>query len=1022
MRGLILLFLLLAGVTTSYAQGTFRGKVTDPNGEAVMEVKILLLENKAVITKTDLDGNFTLNIPDNALYKVRFTHYAHDTLIESIQIKDKEVLVKNITINPRNTTKNEKQITIGIKQTKANDYYMEKIKLNSATTIDYISSETMKKTGDANVTAAVARVSGVSTNGGLITVRGIGDRYVKTTLNGSRIPTLDPLTNNIKLDIFPSSLVDNIIITKTASPDLPGDWAGAYISVETKDFPDKLTVNVESSFGYNAQTTFKDFITSDRSGTDWLGFDGGLRTRENRNEQIVQPNLSPSKYDQMVALGLGDYFKSMGISGWQDGSAESSTYIRLGLVQLGILQANEINDISAYQIALNTYNLQYAPQAFGIINPNGTSYMNGFANNWNTINRKAPLNYTQNFSVGDQVKLFGKPLGYFFGLRYGNSVRFDPNGISQRILPEEYNYGTEYEDVAQISRETNSWSMLLNLAYKLNDFNKISFLIMPNVTGTNDVANFTNRWSADMNGQEIRIRENIFYEQREQKIYQFASQHVLPKSKIKFDVNASYTGGKSIAPDFKLTQYKTSVIDGALSSICQFSPTADDGIRRYYRYLDENLFDSRLQVEIPLAKEGVKLVRKMKVGGAYQLTTRDSNIDEFFLTNGNNVGLQMQNGDINAFLSEDKFTMQNGSLNFFYEQRIWDWNRTIGQTAIASTYALVDCEISKSIRFNGGLRMETVDLLTDAYKYDLLGYERNDGRRINIAGYPLVNPGILNQANFLPSGSLIYKLASKKNTANLRLNFSQTVARPNMREMNDAAIYDNEFRALIYGNSNLKMTEITNYDFRFENFFKSGDNISVSAFYKDFTNHIEMGFGSSGITWDNNENSYVVGLEFEGKKQIGKSFEFRTNVTLVKSYSQFVRKELIVLPNNESLYIPIDTVERTMFGQAPYIVNGILSYSSDSLGLTATVSYNVQGPRLVLTGILKGRPDVYEMPRHTVDMKISKTLSKHFTMSFTVRDLLNAPVLRAYKTPSGYIDFDRFRYGTNYQLGISYKL
>jgi hypothetical protein len=122
MRGPILLFLLLLSVTTSYAQGTFRGKVTDPNGEAVMEVKILLLENKAVITKTDLDGNFTLNIPDNALYKVRFTHFANDTLIESIQIKDKEVLVKNITINPRNTTKNEKQITVGIKQTKANDY------------------------------------------------------------------------------------------------------------------------------------------------------------------------------------------------------------------------------------------------------------------------------------------------------------------------------------------------------------------------------------------------------------------------------------------------------------------------------------------------------------------------------------------------------------------------------------------------------------------------------------------------------------------------------------------------------------------------------------------------------------------------------------------------------------------------------------------------------------------------------------------------------------------------------------
>jgi hypothetical protein len=1022
MRGLILLFSLLVGVTTSYAQGTFRGKVTDPNGEAVMEVKILLLENKAVITKTDLDGNFTLNIPDNALYKVRFTHYAHDTLIESIQIKDKEVLVKNITINPRNTTKNEKQITVGIKQVKANDYYMEKIKLNSATTIDYISSETMKKTGDANVTAAVARVSGVSTNGGLITVRGIGDRYVKTTLNGSRIPTLDPLTNNIKLDIFPSSLVDNIIITKTASPDLPGDWAGAYISVETKDFPDKLTINVESSFGYNAQTTFKDFITSDRSGTDWLGFDGGLRSREDRNGQIIQPNLAPTNYQEMVALGLGDYFKSLGITGWVDGSPVESTYMRLGFIQLGLLDVGQVNDDAAYQTALNSYNQQYAPQAFELINPSGTDYSNGFANNWNTLYRKAPLNYTQNFSVGDQVKLFGKPLGYFFGLRYGNSVRFDANGISQRILPEELNYGIEYIDEARISRETNSWSMLLNLAYKLNDYNKLSFLIMPNITGTNDVANFSTQWILENEIEDIRVRKNIFYEQRQQKIYQFASQHVLPKSKIKFDINASFTDGQSIAPDFKLTQYIAQRQGNVILPGYQFSPTADDGIRRYYRYLDENLFDSRLQAEIPLAKEGTKLVRKLKIGSAFQLTTRDSNIDEFFLASGNVSVTQLQNDDINTYLNTDKFIMSNGNLGFYYDEQVWDWNHTIGNTSITSGFALVDFEFSKSIRLNGGLRVENVNLLSDVYKYDLLGYAKNDGRRFNIAGYPLINPGIIDQANFLPSASLIYKLASKKNTSNLRLNFSQTVARPNLREMSDAAIYDNEFRTLIYGNSNLKMVEIMNYDFRFENFFKNGDNLSVSTFYKDFTNHIEMGFGASGITWDNNENSYVVGLEFEGKKQIGKFLEFRSNVTLVKSYSQFIRKDLIILPNNESLYIPIDTVERTMFGQAPYIVNGIMSYSSDTLGITATVSYNVQGPRLVLTGILKGRPDVYEMPRHTVDIKVSKSLSKHFTMSVTVRDLLNAPVLRAYKTPMGYIDYDRFRYGTNYQLGISYKL
>jgi hypothetical protein len=122
-------------------------------------------------------------------------------------------------------------------------------------------------------------------------------------------------------------------------------------------------------------------------------------------------------------------------------------------------------------------------------------------------------------------------------------------------------------------------------------------------------------------------------------------------------------------------------------------------------------------------------------------------------------------------------------------------------------------------------------------------------------------------------------------------------------------------------------------------------------------------------------------------------------------------------------YFPVDTVVRTMFGQAPYIVNGILVYNADSLGLTATVSYNVQGPRLVIAGILKGFANVYEMPRHTVDFKVSKNIGEHYAMSLTVRDILNAPVRRAYQLNDGsYVDFDRFRYGTTFQFGFTYKI
>jgi hypothetical protein len=694
----------------------------------------------------------------------------------------------------------------------------------------------------------------------------------------------------------------------------------------------------------------------------------------------------------------------------------------LGLVQLGLLSPGQVNDPSAVNSAITEFNSTLKPEAWSLINPNGTSYNNGFSNSWNTKFRKAPINFTQSFSIGDQVNFLGKPLGYIFGFRYGSSVRFDPNGISQRIGPEEIDYLVLFTDDALVSRQMNSWSMLLNLAYKVNDNNKFSLLLMPNVSGTNDVGSFTNQPIGAVL-EELSVRKNIFYEQRQQRIYQYTSQHYLPKSRIKIEANASYTDGSSLVPDFKLTEYISFLFYDSIIGY-QFSPNAGDGIRRYNRYLDENLFDSRLSFELPLSSDSLKLIRKLKFGGSFQSTDRNSKMEEYFLMAGNASPSILQNDDINTFLDTNQMVMQNGLLGYYYDPRNWDWNHTIGTNNISALYGMLDFEFNKQIRFNGGLRAEHVSLFSDVYKYHILGYAKNDGRRISVPGYPIINPGILDEWSFLPSGSMIFKFQSEKNTTtNLRLNYSKSVARPNIREMNDAAVYDNEFRTLIYGNSNLKLTNVTNYDLRYESYFTNKDNFSVSAFYKSFLNHIEMGFGSSGITWDNNENSYVAGLEFEVGKNIGKHFEFRSNVTVVKSQSQFVRKDFIILSNNQIEYFPVDTVVRTMFGQAPYIVNGILSYDSDSLGLTATVSYNVQGPRLVIAGILKGFANVYEMPRHTVDIKISKNLGKHYAASLTVRDLLNAPVRRAYLLSDGsYVDFDRFRYGTTFQFGFSYKI
>lgn len=1024
----IFFLLFILGAFVSNAQGVLKGMVTDEKGEPVFGVIAVAVEDQSILAQTDFEGKFQLKFPTAQEYTLNFVLVGYKTTIEKIKVQNAEVINREFTLY--SSAFFSKDLVINAKTVKSDDSYMEKFKINSATTIDFISSEMMKKTGDQNVVNAISRVSGVSQSGGLITVRGIGDRYVKTTLNGSRIPTLDPLTNNIKLDIFPSSLIDNIVITKTASAELPGDWSGAYISVETKDYPDKLTVNVESQFGYNPQVTFKDFVTSERSGTDWLAFDNSYRVRN--SDDVVSPVIAPNTYQEMVALGLGDFFHQMGVHGWDEGSAQSEIFFKAGLVELGLLSATSMNDPSAYAQARAAYNIQYKPQAYSIINPNGTDYNNGFARNWNIKKIKAPLNFSQNVSIGNEVQLLGKPLGYFIGFRYGTTYRYDPNGISQRVGDETLGYPVDRQDDAQISRETNSWNALFNLAYKLNPNNKVAFIFMPNFIGVNDVAQYTGiPFSSAF--EEVEVANNIFYEQRRQLVYQLNSSHFIPSRKIKIDFNNSYTDGRSSAPDFKSTQYMMGLENGQVTGY-GFSPTLGEGIRRFYRYLDETYLDSRLSFEMPIKKLEVEgLTRKLFWGGALQRNYRKIDNDEYKLFANPDVALdQLTSSDLDAYLSPDKFVMGD-NFQYYYIRNNYTRNHSFGESNVYAAYVGSDFELNPSLRLIAGCRMEKTEIYVDVDEYYQNGYAKDDIRRENVGGFPLVNPGEINQVDVLPNASLVYKIKTEKvSQANLRFNYSQTLARPSIRELSDAAILDNEFRTLIYGNSELKMVDIKNYDFRGESYFKNGDNVSVSLFYKDFKNHIEMGFGSAGITWENIAKSHVMGLEFEGKKQLGKHFEFRSNVTLVKSEAEFVRRDL-TLVDGKKVYTVLDTITRPMFGQAPYLINSILTYQNDSLGFTATVSYNVQGPRLVIAGAIKGRPDVYEMPRNMIDFKVTKRVSDHWSLGLTVRDILNTAVRRSYNISTyrlngvdsatqGWYDYDNFRYGTNFNLSVTYNL
>jgi outer membrane receptor protein involved in Fe transport len=201
-----------------------------------------------------------------------------------------------------------------------------------------------------------------------------------------------------------------------------------------------------------------------------------------------------------------------------------------------------------------------------------------------------------------------------------------------------------------------------------------------------------------------------------------------------------------------------------------------------------------------------------------------------------------------------------------------------------------------------------------------------------------------------------------------------------------------------------------------ERFFQSGDNVSISAFYKRFVDHIELlQTAQGGFTWRNAESSQVLGMEIEGRKRFLRNFELRGNLTLMDSRSELVTQ----LDGEEVRY------ETPMFGQAPYIVNGTVSYMADSLGLTVSVSYNVQGAKLAVTNAELDPTGIraFEMPRHLIDITLNKRFGEHWNVLFRVRDLLNSPQRRTYRFEQGYVgDFDRFAFGTEYLLTLAYTI
>lgn len=274
---LLILTQFLAGF--AFAQkGTLRGAIfEEATGEPLFGVSVLVKETSTGAV-TDFDGKFEIQV-DPGTYTLQISYISYSTVeLTAVEVKAGEVNVINDILMAEEASDLE-TVTVSAAAIRTTESALMSVKRNAANLMDGISASTFRQIGDGDAASAVKRVTGVSIEGGkYIYVRGLGDRYTKTVLNGVDVPGLDPDRNTIQMDIFPTNVIDNIIVSKSFTADLPADFTGGVVDIETKDFPEEKVAKIGISGGINPSMHFNsNYVTYDGGKTDWLGYDDGTR-------------------------------------------------------------------------------------------------------------------------------------------------------------------------------------------------------------------------------------------------------------------------------------------------------------------------------------------------------------------------------------------------------------------------------------------------------------------------------------------------------------------------------------------------------------------------------------------------------------------------------------------------------------------------------------------------------------------------------------------------------------------------
>ena len=781
---------------------------------------------------------------------------------------------------------------------------------NAANIVSSVSAEQISRSPDGDAGQAVQRVSGVTVQEGkYVFVRGLGERYTTTSLNGTRIPSPDPERKVVPFDLFPSSLLEGITTSKTFTPDQPGDFSGAAVNVRTREFPARRVLTFSASAGLNTAATGKDLTRAPTVGPEWRGSAGSARS-------IPDP-----------------------------ASAVSS---------LSGMPQSEINGI-----------------------------IGSFRNAWSARPGSGAPNGSFGVTLGGEDPVLRQPIGYIGSFTYSNGQEIRSDETRALIISSSNGFQPLNQSRGVTTRNSVLWGGILNLSTRIGSSTKLSLNNTYNRGADNEASELAGT------NEEFAVNLDVTrltFTQRTVRSHQLAGEHLIGNNHL---VDWSFSGSRvdRYEPDRSDIAYITAIDPETGVS----SPTAWLGgprsATRTFSDLVESSYEGSGNYRILLGSSGNPA--SVKVGAAYRTVDREVDSRAFDITNR---GLSEADRQVSP---EQIFAgpyAQDSRLSLFINA---NGGRYDARDRLSAGYAQVELPVSSRLRLIGGARLERWEL---------------DLSTLNPQGAASSTSRI--NTDLLPSLALNYQLAESQT---VRLSASQTLSRPEYREIASVSSFEPIGGLITFGNPNLRRSLIQNYDLRWEWYPRSGEVVSVALFAKRFKDPIERVLvnqtGALANSFVNAEKADNYGIELELRKSL--AFVSPGLAPLaVFANTTFMRSR--ITPGNNDIS-SLTSTDRPMVGQAEYVVNGGLTYAGAS-GLSATALYNVVGPRIVEAGALPF-PDAYEQLRHVIDLSVQLPVLNGTALKLDAKNLLDSP----YRVTQGGVTRLEYKAGRILSAGVSWQ-